>query len=178
MADIYLTGDPHLGHKNIIKYSHRPFDDITEHDNCIIDNWNNIVRPKDTVIINGDFSFASVEETKEYLKRLQGNKIMVLGDHDKQVWQCRNLFKEITQQKRLSINGKFIFIQHHCCRVWPRSHYNSYHAFAHSHGGLPPIGKSWDVGVDNNHYMPLDVEWFLRIMESRPDNFNLVKKLS
>jgi calcineurin-like phosphoesterase family protein len=39
-------------------------------------------------------------------------------------------------------------------RVWPRSHHNSWQLYGHSHGKLLPIGKQWDIGVDNNDFYP------------------------
>jgi calcineurin-like phosphoesterase family protein len=60
-------------------------------------------------------------------------------------------------------------------RVWPRSHYNSWHLFGHSHGKLEPVGKSWDVGVDKNNFIPLSLTQIEKIMEKRPDNPNFVK---
>lgn len=180
MGDLWLTGDDHFSHMNkvggIIKFCNRPYPNIREHDEGLMDNWNERVKVRDTVIIDGDISYASVSKTKHILRRLNGNKIMVTGDHDKVVWQCRECFKEITQYKTITVDKKFIVIFHWCIRAWQRSHYNSYHAYAHSHGKLPPIGKSWDIGVDNNNYCPLNIDEFLSIMNSRPDNSNLVKK--
>jgi calcineurin-like phosphoesterase family protein len=61
-------------------------------------------------------------------------------------------------------------------RVWPRSHYNSWQLYGHSHGRLEPVGKQWDVGVDNNNFYPVSFDQLVEIMKNRPDNFNLVKK--
>ena len=58
MNNIFAISDPHLSHKNVLKYSHRPFSSIEEHDETIIENWNEVIRPNDIVIIDGDFSFA------------------------------------------------------------------------------------------------------------------------
>lgn len=67
--------------------------------------------------------------------------------------------------------------------VWPRSHYNSWQLFGHSHGGLSHTnsdnlihGKQMDVGVDTNNFYPYSFEQIQKIMEKRPDNFNLVRK--
>ena len=57
-------------------------------------------------------------------------------------------------------------------RVWPKSQYNSWQLYAHSHGNLDPIGKSWDVGVDVNNYEPLSFDEIESIMKKRPNNFN------
>jgi calcineurin-like phosphoesterase family protein len=61
-------------------------------------------------------------------------------------------------------------------RTWHRSHYNAWLLYGHSHGRLPPIGKSWDVGVDNNNFTPISFEQVKDIMKARPDNPNLVKR--
>ena len=45
-----------------------------------------------------------------------------------------------------------------------------------SHGRLKPIGKSWDIGVDNNDFYPLSFDRICEIMAERPDNPNLIKK--
>lgn len=175
MGDIFVIGDPHLGHYNIVKYGRKSFSSIEEHDETIITNWNQVVKPKDTIIIDGDFALTSVKRVKVYLSRLNGKKIMVLGDHDKQVWKCREYFEEITKYKTLTFKGHFIVIFHWCIRSWQQSHWGSYHIYAHSHGRLPPIGKSHDCGVDNNNFTPLNLEDFIVMMESRPNNPNFIR---
>lgn len=188
MGDYHLTGDTHFYHYNkfggILAYAHRPFPNIKTHNECIVDNWNSQVRVGDTVIIDGDLSFGSVSKTKDILRQLNGKKIAILGNHDKQVWQCREFFEEITPYKTITVDKHYIVIFHWCLRVWASSHYNSYHAFAHSHGKLPPIGKSWDIGVDtecdfddvkHERFFPYHIDEFLKIMEHRPDNVNFIK---
>ena len=46
---IYYISDLHIGHANVIKFDNRPFADITEMNNKIIENWNARVRTDDTV---------------------------------------------------------------------------------------------------------------------------------
>ena len=49
-------------------------------------NWNNIITPEDTVVIGGDFSWATyLEESKpdfDFLEKLPGKKIILKGNHD------------------------------------------------------------------------------------------------
>ncbi len=49
-------------------------------------NWNNIITPDDTVVIGGDFSWATyLEESKpdfDFLENLPGKKIILKGNHD------------------------------------------------------------------------------------------------
>jgi calcineurin-like phosphoesterase family protein len=42
-------------------------------------------------------------------------------------------------------------------RVWPKSHYGTWHLFGHSHGCLEPWGKSFDVGVDAWQMRPISI---------------------
>jgi calcineurin-like phosphoesterase family protein len=56
--------------------------------------------------------------------------------------------------------------------AWPRSHYNSWQLFGHSHGKRWTQGKQHDVGVDNNNYYPVSFDRIVEIMKERPDNPN------
>jgi len=40
---IYFTADPHFNHSNILKLNNRPFDNIDQMNNKIIQNWNSCV---------------------------------------------------------------------------------------------------------------------------------------
>ena len=80
---IYLISDTHFYHKSIIPYCKRPFSSINEMNEKIIENWNSIVTNKDIVYFLGDFSFASTEMTRDICNRLNGYKIMIRGNHDR-----------------------------------------------------------------------------------------------
>lgn len=81
----FLTSDLHFGHRNIIKIGKgRPFSTIEEHDKALIDNWNSVVKPGDLVYVLGDVSIeTTVEEIRKPLSQLQGQKILILGNHDR-----------------------------------------------------------------------------------------------
>ena len=81
----FFTSDLHFGHKNILRFAKpRPFSTIEEHDQAIIDNWNSVVKQEDDVYIIGDISLnLSAEEIENKLKALNGNKYLILGNHDK-----------------------------------------------------------------------------------------------
>ena len=64
----WFYSDPHFYHKNIIKYTNRPFDNVLEMNEIIIDNHNKCVGNKDHVVCLGDFSFSDEDKTVEILK--------------------------------------------------------------------------------------------------------------
>lgn len=81
---IYVASDTHFGHANIIRYCNRPFADVEEMDKALVENWNSIVKPEDTVIHVGDFAFVRKDysKLKDILDSLRGNKILIRGNHD------------------------------------------------------------------------------------------------
>lgn len=79
---VYFIADLHLGHANIIKYCDRPFKDVNKMNETIIRNWNNTVGKDDKVFLLGDFAFGSAESIKRWGRSLNGNKTLILGNHD------------------------------------------------------------------------------------------------
>lgn len=80
----WFISDTHFNHENIIKLANRPFSSAEEMDEVMIRNWNARVQPEDTVIHLGDFGLP-LDYAKEVLDRLNGRKILILGNHDRAV---------------------------------------------------------------------------------------------
>ena len=53
---IWFTSDLHFNHLNILKYEpkSRPFENVAEMNEALIKNWNDRVKPEDTVFVLGD----------------------------------------------------------------------------------------------------------------------------
>jgi len=164
----YFTGDEHFGHQNIIKYCNRPFSSVQVMDAVIIANHNAVVSSGDVVVHVGDFTLKRGGKAQECMARLNGQHIFLRGSHD--YW----LPEDAPQIIEIEIGGQLVVACHYAMRVWPKSHYNSWQVYGHSHGRLPPIGKQWDVGVDANGFRPLPFDELAAIMSGLPDNPNLV----
>lgn len=152
---VFFISDNHYNHLNIIKYSQRPFTDADDMNSKMIAAHNAIVDYNDTVYFLGDLAFyREPAKIKALLNRLHGNKHLILGNHDKTI---RNnprdfigdrLFQTIQDYKTITVEGQFIVMFHYGCRVWEKAHHGAWLLYGHSHGSLPPHGKSVDVGVD------------------------------
>lgn len=80
---IYLTSDCHFGHDRDFIWGPRGFSSLEEHDRTIVENWNSIVTPQDTVYILGDLMLGTNHEYGlNCLKALQGEKYFIAGNHD------------------------------------------------------------------------------------------------
>lgn len=82
MGRIFVTSDTHFGHDREFLYIPRGFKSIQEHDEAVIQNWNSVIESDDTVYHLGDVMLGDNEHGMECLKRLNGNIIIVPGNHD------------------------------------------------------------------------------------------------
>ena len=113
-----------------------------------------------------------------YLNKLNGRIEFVRGNHEKPLINAIGM-QNIPYMRHLKIeNYPQIVLCHFAMKVWDKSHFDSWHLYGHSHGTVENEGKSFDVGVDCHKFTPISVEEVAIIMESRPDNFNYIKKLS
>jgi calcineurin-like phosphoesterase family protein len=83
MTNIWFTSDTHFGHANIIEYSHRPFKSVSHMNEALIENWNAVVGEDDTIFHLGDVAMGPWEKWDEILTRLNGYKVLVVGNHDR-----------------------------------------------------------------------------------------------
>ena len=74
--------DLHFGHANILKFDNRPFRNTEEMETALIENWNSTVFAGDTTYILGDFCWGKEPEWKRIVPLLNGNKVLIRGNHD------------------------------------------------------------------------------------------------
>lgn len=79
----WFTSDTHFGSSRALSLSRRPFLTTKDMDWAMIENWNKKVKPGDNIYHLGDFG------STEYLKYLNGNKILILGNYERE--ELKNL---------------------------------------------------------------------------------------
>lgn len=176
---VWFTADTHFGHANIIRHCRRPFASVEAMDEELVGRINERVAPDDILYHLGDFSFRSGDPAV-YRSRIRcRNIVLLLGNHDPQTLngsvrpEFASLFREVHSLLRIKVLvagvPQLIVLCHYALRVWDRAHYGSWHLFGHSHGGLAddPCARSWDVGVDNNHFAPISLDDLAAIMAKK-----------
>lgn len=184
-----LTGIKNLGHKNIIKYCGRPFQDAHEMNKTILDHYNELVKEGDKFYFLGDLCMDK-RKASRFLDRMEKGEIyFILGNHDK---AARKIIEEhyrvtwASKYEEINVNGLLITLCHHAQLSWNKSHYNfkegrktklvSINLFGHSHGSLvPPSPFQMDVGVDavyklTGQYRPISLEEILVEMQKNYEN--------
>jgi calcineurin-like phosphoesterase family protein len=167
LQEVFFTSDTHFSHGNIIRFCKRPFNSSDEMNECLIDNWNARVKSTDIVYHLGDFAWWRLPQLKiqQIFDQLNGQKFLVLGNHDRFDQVSKLGWQWIRQQSGIQVQGEFIWLNHFSMRVWNKSHHGSWHLFGHSHAKLGPNGKSCDVGVDAWDYSPVHFDEIKEVMK-------------
>lgn len=165
----YFTSDTHFGHTNVIKYENRPFETVEEMDEALIKNWNQKVKANDEVYILGDFSFYKAEKTMDILKRLNGKKYLIRGNHDYYLDDKnfdKTLFESINDYLSIKDNKNIICMFHYPIAVWDRMHYGSIHLYGHIHSKMELVDYkeklAFNVGCDVNNYEPITLDELIK----------------
>ena len=138
----YFISDLHFGHANCLAFDNRPFKTIEEHDEYIIEKWNETVNIDDDVFILGDISWYGTMKTVEILERLNGRLHLIKGNHDTQFLKSamfRDLFVEITDYKELDIglaDNERIVLCHYPIPCFKNHYYNWIHLYGHVHSSF------------------------------------------
>ena len=165
--NLYIS-DLHFGHANCINFDNRPFHDVDEMDRCMIELWNNRVRPEDDVYILGDFAFKSGKTPDWYLRQLKGHKHLIVGNHDKVLLECENAQKyleSIDKMTFVSDEGKLIVLCHFPIAEWNKSRHGSWHIYGHIHARkdetyeyMKTRERALNAGCMINNYTPASFE--------------------
>lgn len=93
----WFSSDLHLGHDNIRKYCERPFKDVDEMNQAIIDRWNEVVSEDDEVYVLGDVALGKIMDTLPLVTLLKGHKFLVPGNHDR-LWSGNKKLRDVDIQ--------------------------------------------------------------------------------
>lgn len=151
---IYFIADTHFYHKSIIPYCERPFHSVDEMNSKMISNWNSVVTDRDTVYFLGDFGFASAPKLKDIVSQLNGYKILVKGNHDRDrgetSWKSIGFNEVIDKPYELIYVDKYnqtqkVLLSHEPIYI------SDYDFNIHGHIHDTPLGDEFPNMNPNNH---------------------------
>lgn len=168
--NIFFIADTHFGDGNIIRYENRPFADIAEMDRVIIKKWNETVSAYDKIFLIGDFSAYCFDKSREICRSLNGEKFLVMGNHDIENEQyyrdCG--FSEVSRYP--IIYESFWILSHEPMYINKNMPYAN--IFGHVHGN--PIysdfsEQSFCVSVERTEYRPISFSEIKRCIQERAE---------
>jgi calcineurin-like phosphoesterase family protein len=104
---IYFTSDWHIGHKNVLAFDERPFDNLDHMHRVLINNFNSTVHQGDTCYFLGDVGLGRQEVLEPIVRSLNGIKVLILGNHDKGAAAMKRMGFDIV------LNGAVLWIAGH-----------------------------------------------------------------
>jgi calcineurin-like phosphoesterase family protein len=157
---VFIWSDHHFGHKNIIRFSDRPYPDLELMNHCLIGNNNKVVDDNDICIWGGDIGFMNDKFINEYLDQCKGYKILIIGNHDFNKKKLRNLnFDEIHMTYHFNRYNIDFAISHYPMNNLPAEVINIH---GHMHGEIYNSPQHLNICVEHTNYHPMllnDVTW-------------------
>ncbi len=164
MARILFTSDIHLGHKGVLDFDHRPWDNVDDMNEGLIQRWNDKVGKGDQVYVLGDLCWLTGERACALVGRLNGNLHLIRGNHDrvkKSVY--RDLFVSIKDYEDMKVpladgSRVRVVLSHYPIPLY-HGHYNkAIHLYGHVHNtseeGLTRqmVELLWQQGIECEMY--------------------------
>lgn len=169
MSRNFYTSDLHFNHEKLYTNGTRlPFKSAQEAQEAIVKNFNAVIKSNDNLYILGDLTLsANYDDLCDFLRSLNGNKIVIQGNHDRQ----RTLEKLKEDKvianwhpwKGVRDRGIPILMMHF---VPLEAHVGSesrLYFHGHVHGTLRDVVNCpllYDVGLDANNFMPFSLDSF------------------
>lgn len=159
MPNIFLISDTHFGHRSICVFTRpdgsklRPWDDPSEMDEAMVENWNKVVKPDDVVYHLGDVVIN--RRCLATLGRLNGSKRLILGNHD-----IFNHEDYLPYFKRLHGSLKLgdLLLTHIPVHHESVAHWTTCNVHGHIHAHDIPSAKYFNVCVEMIDYAPIALE--------------------
>lgn len=164
----FFIADTHFGEEKILRYENRPFASAEQMEEELARRWNEAVRPGDTVFHLGDFSGHSPERDRELLRRLNGEKVLVLGNHDRR--RPPEEWRELGFAEAVSwpiLWEGFFLLSHE--PVYVNSNMPYANLYGHVHGNpsyRDASPQSVCVSVERTDYAPLSFDRIKALLRS------------
>jgi calcineurin-like phosphoesterase family protein len=173
----FFTSDWHCNHDNVINFSNRPFKDIAHMHEVLINNYNATVPEDGICYFVGDMGMGNPIVLHKVINKLQGTKVLVLGNHDKGLQRMyKNGFDVVMYGAIFDICGEQVTVTHcplrdtyredtskmkegHLCPNWHGEHREKYKKFSipnwgqyHLHGHIHSPNSGQSKKIENKQY--------------------------
>ena len=137
MPKKFYIADWHYGHTNVIAFDNRPFLSIEQMNETLIRRWNGVVESGDIVYVLGDMFWCSASVAIPVLQKLNGQKILIKGNHDR----CNDTrflkkFVKVNEYLEVEDGGRKVVLCHYPIPCFKNHFYGWYHLYGHVHNSF------------------------------------------
>lgn len=175
--NIWLISDTHLSHQNVLKFTDsntgelirgNRFANIDEMDECILENWNSVVKQGDIVYHLGDVTFDHERFTKMWPK-FNGRKRLIVGNHDNVPFLSSGAFFQKVQMWRMfpefglllthvPVHTSNLLRHVDRTKVYTDGCETLVNIHGHTHTNGSPDGPYISICVELRDYTPVNIE--------------------
>lgn len=153
----WFTSDWHIG-DNRLDILRRPFKNYEEMFSKIRDQHNALVKPYDRVYVLGDVCFKSSPGYLPLIKTMNGKKILIKGNHDRNIPNKDFLlyFEEVIEDGdglKINIEDLDLYLTHYPTTAQD----DIFNLVGHVHDAWKFQANMINVGVDVNHFRPTSI---------------------
>ena len=152
---VFIISDTHFGHASIIKYCNRPFSSVEEMDETMIKRWNETVSNNDIIIHLGDVGLSNKEYITNIIKRLNGKKILIMGNHDNWSEQAYRDMGFHTVSRFPIIYDNFYMMSHAPLQLSETTCYFNCYGHVHNDNKFVDNATSRCYSVERTGYRPV-----------------------
>ena len=160
---IWVTGDEHYNHANVLAYCDRPFKDTREMNQAMLDRMRAVVGAQDIVYHVGDFAFyggtydrmeSGATDMRMLIAAMPGRHVFIMGNHDRGYSKDPRI-----KQVILDMYGMEFRLLHHPEEAPKDGRIN---LTGHVHGAwLTHVNakgaRCYNVGVDMHNFAPVQL---------------------
>lgn len=165
---IWVWSDTHFFHTNIIEFSNRPYVNVQQMNEHLVANFNEYVGENDISIWVGDVGFKGDGFINELLDQCNGYKILVVGNHDFDGGEVRNLkFDEIHLLYTISTPEVDLVFTHYPMRNIELPWFN-----LHGHLHAYPVSTTGhilhhNINCELHEYRPVELTELIKLARMR-----------
>jgi calcineurin-like phosphoesterase family protein len=151
---VFFTSDTHFGDPRALRFDRRPFASLAEHDEALVERWNETAGRQDEVWHLGDFALGPPpQRVSELLRLLNGRKHLIIGNNDAPA-TLEAGWASVAHYAEIAVDDRPLVLCHYPFRTWNGIGKGAVNLHGHSHGRLTPITRQYDVGVDVWDFRP------------------------
>ena len=176
--DIWVISDTHLFHTNILKFTDGStgklvrgdrFDNVDQMNECMLENWNSVVKQGDIVYHLGDVVMGDHDQFKKLWPKFKGSKRLIVGNHDDIKFLSTGGFFQKVQMWRMwpEFGLMFSHVPLHPSSLlrlterggkYPEDCETLLNVHGHIHQNPSPEGPYRNVSVEAIDYTPVNIE--------------------
>lgn len=104
---VWFTADHHFMHGNIIKLCKRPYQNLREMEQDLVQKWNSKIGEDDLVFYLGDFSMNTLAHKIFFPQLNFGKLVFIIGNHDRKNKLIKNL-EELSISHKVEFHNRLI----------------------------------------------------------------------